>query len=42
MAHMTDRNEQRRRARRTAIVLMLVALAVYGGFIWMSVHRVHG
>jgi len=39
---MTDRTEQRRRARRTAVVLMLVALAVYGGFIWMSVHRAHG
>jgi len=39
---MTDRNEQRRDARRTAIVLMLVALAVYGGFIWISVHRAHG
>lgn len=31
--------EQLRRARRNALVLLLVVLAVYGGFIFMSVHR---
>jgi len=31
--------EQRRRARRTTLILALVALAIYAGFIWMSVHR---
>jgi hypothetical protein len=39
---MTGRDEQRRGARRTAIILGLVALAMYAGFIWMSVHRSHG
>ena len=33
---------QRRRARRAAIALMLLALAIYVGFILMSVHRSHG
>jgi predicted nucleic acid-binding Zn ribbon protein len=35
-------DQQRRRARRTAIVLMLVAAVIYGGFIYLSVHRSHG
>jgi cell division septal protein FtsQ len=39
---MTVRDEQRRRARRTAIVLGLAALALYAGFIWVSVSRAHG
>ena len=35
------RQAQRRRARLTAFVLVLVALAFYAGFILMSVHRSH-
>jgi len=35
----TDTIEQRRRARRTAMVLAIIALVIYAGFIWMSVHR---
>jgi hypothetical protein len=34
-------DEQRRRARRTALGLLLLALAIYVGFIVMSVHRGH-
>ena len=34
--------QQRRRARRTAIGLLLVAAAIYVGFILMSVRRSHG
>jgi CHASE3 domain sensor protein len=36
------RERQRRAARRTTIVLVLVALAIYIGFILMSIHRSHG
>ncbi len=32
---------QRRRARRTAFWLLLLALAIYGGFIFLSVHKAH-
>jgi len=35
-------DRQRRRARLMAFALMLLALAIYGGFILMSVHRSHG
>ena len=31
--------DQKRRIRRTALVLGLVALAFYVGFIWMAVSR---
>ena len=41
-ARMTHRDEQRHRARRTAIVLGLAAVALYAGFIWMTVSRAHG
>jgi uncharacterized membrane protein (DUF485 family) len=34
--------QQRRRARLMAFALTLLALAIYGGFILMSVHRSHG
>jgi len=34
---MTDEIERRRRARRTAVVLGLIALAFYIGFIAMGV-----
>jgi hypothetical protein len=36
------RDRQRRRARLMAFALTLLALAIYGGFILMSVHRSHG
>jgi hypothetical protein len=36
------REQQRRRARLMAFVLILLALAIYAGFILMSVHRSHG
>lgn len=36
------RQVQQRRARRTAIVLSLIALAIYAGFIALTVHRSHG
>jgi hypothetical protein len=36
------RQQQRRRARLVAFALMLVALAIYGGFILLSIHRSHG
>jgi len=39
---MTVRDEQRRRARRSAIIFALVALVVYAGFIWITVHRARG
>ena len=32
----------RRRIRRTTLVLSLLALAIYVGFIALSVHRSHG
>jgi predicted nucleic acid-binding Zn ribbon protein len=35
-------DQQRRRARRTAIGLLLVAVAIYVGFILMTVRRSHG
>jgi hypothetical protein len=35
------RERQRRRARLAAFALMLLALAIYGAFILMSVHRSH-
>jgi cell division septal protein FtsQ len=38
----TESDQRRRRARRTAIGLLLVALAFYVGFIIMSVRRSHG
>jgi cytochrome c-type biogenesis protein CcmE len=34
--------QRRRRARLTTVALTLLALAIYGGFILMSVHRSHG
>jgi uncharacterized membrane protein (DUF485 family) len=34
--------ERRRRVRRTTIVLSLLALAIYVGFIALSMHRSHG
>lgn len=33
---------QRRRARRAAIGLFVVAAVIYGAFIWFSVRRSHG
>ena len=36
------REQQRRRARLMAFALMLLALAIYGGFILLSVYRSHG
>jgi hypothetical protein len=36
---MVDDPERRRRVRRTAIVLTLIALAFYFGFILMSIQR---
>jgi len=36
------RQQQRRRAQRAAMWLMLVALGIYVGFIVMSVHRSRG
>jgi len=42
MADDELRERQRRRARRAAFALGLVALAFYIGFILMSVHRSHG
>jgi hypothetical protein len=34
--------EQRRRARRTAYWLMLLAAGIYVAFIFLAVHRGHG
>jgi hypothetical protein len=34
-------DERRRRARRAALVLLGVALAIYAAFIFMSVHLAH-
>jgi uncharacterized membrane protein (DUF485 family) len=34
--------ERRRRVRRTTVVLSLLALAIYIGFIVLSMHRGHG
>jgi hypothetical protein len=34
--------QQRRAARRAALALFLLALAIYAGFIIMSVQRSHG
>ena len=41
---MTDelRQEQLRRVRRTTIVLSLLAIAIYLGFIALTVYRSHG
>ncbi len=39
---MTATDEQRRRARRTTILLSLLAIAIYLGFIALTVHRSHG
>ncbi len=41
---MTDerRQEQLRRVRRTTIMLALLAIAIYIGFIALTVHRSHG
>jgi CHASE3 domain sensor protein len=36
------RERQRRAARRTTFTLVLVAVAIYVGFILMSLHRGHG
>ena len=33
------REQQRKRARLMAFVLVLVALGIYAGFVLMSVHR---
>jgi len=38
---MTVTDEQRRRARRTTILLALVAIGIYVAFIAMTVHRSH-
>jgi cell division septal protein FtsQ len=38
----SELQQQRRSARRTALVLLLIALAIYVGFIIMSVRRSHG
>jgi CHASE3 domain sensor protein len=38
----SELQQQRRAARRTALVLLLIALAIYVGFIVMSVRRSHG
>jgi len=37
-----QQQQQRRRVRRTTFVLSLLALAIYAGFIALSVHRSHG
>lgn len=39
---MTATDEQRRRARRTTIALSLLAIAIYIGFIALTVHRSRG
>ena len=39
---MTATDAQRRRARRTTIVLSLLAIAIYIGFIALTVHRSRG
>jgi hypothetical protein len=36
------RERQRRAARRTTIALTLLAVAIYVGFIVLSIHRSHG
>jgi len=36
-----DIGQQRRRARRTAYWLLLLAFAIYAGFIFLSVHKAH-
>jgi predicted nucleic acid-binding Zn ribbon protein len=36
------RDRQRRAARRTTIILTLVAIGIYVGFILMSMHRSGG
>jgi len=39
----TEAQQQRqRRVRRTTIMLALLALAIYVGFIALTVHRSHG
>jgi hypothetical protein len=38
-ALMVDDPQRRRRVRRTAIVLTLIALAFYFGFILLTIHR---
>jgi hypothetical protein len=38
----SDVQQRRRNARRTAFALLLVAFAIYVGFIIMSVRRSHG
>jgi len=38
---MSTVEAQRKRARRTAIGLLLLAFAIYAGFILMSVRRAH-
>lgn len=42
MADEALRERQRRGARRTTITLVVVAIAIYAGFILMSLHRGHG
>ena len=39
---MSATSEQQRRVRRTTIMLVLLALAIYVGFIALTVHRSHG
>ncbi len=34
-------DERRRRARRAALVLLGVAIAIYATFIYMSIHKAH-
>jgi uncharacterized membrane protein (DUF485 family) len=39
---MSGTGDQRRGARRAALLLGLVALAMYAGFIVLTVYRAHG
>jgi len=39
---MAASSEQQRRVRRTTFMLVLLALAIYVGFIALTVHRSHG
>jgi len=41
-ANVSAGGDQRRGARRTALLLGLVALAMYAGFIVLTVYRSHG
>ena len=39
---MNVADDQRRRARRTTLILVFIVVAIYAGFIFMSVRRAHG